>query len=257
MSYLSYSLLSQFNIPRFDIDTDETIRQRIADKVKTIPEWVSLSDDDDRKVYILKNQVTNSMNSKDTFDGFVQRHFNGQISTNPYNLDSTTIAKYWLSVQKKIDDYDIIFIAQHFLKHNINMVGDMTEDRSQYIIKTFYDTERERFMKELDLSVKFNSNRASSFLKYQEKMATLSSQQHFRFQQEKVNLLLKTNVKEKEKSLSTIFANIVCDQHAPLFSYNDIYKVVDDLPFLLPLLGTNNEEWALSSDIIRGYISHV
>lgn len=267
---LPYSLLSNFGIIRFvDIDTDETIRQRIANTVETIPQWIWLSDDDDKKVYILKNQVTNSMDSADkTFDGFVLTNFNGRISSNPYGLNPTDIAKYWLSVQPERimnpdDDHVLLQIVMDFERHGIDMIfkDGVIVNNPYDVITKFYREERKRYTADLKVSIKANQARVSLFVSYQTTMSRLSPMKYFDFQQEKVKLVINTKVKEKEKSLSTIFANIVCDHQAPLFSYHDVYKVVDDLPFLLPLLKTNNEDedddWSLkSSEVIRGYISH-
>lgn len=275
---LPYSLLSNLDILRFDIDTDETIRQRIATIVKTIPQWIWISDDDEKRVYILKNQVMNSMDSADkTFNGFVQTNFNGQISNNPYkDITPTDIAKYWLSLQKEerimnpANDRVLVQIVMDFEKHGIDMIfkdGVIVKD-PYAVIERFYRDERKRYTADISKLVKANAEISSLFLKYQTTMSSLPSMKYFDFQQKEVSLVIETNVKEKEKSLSTIFANIVCDKRAPLFAYHDVYKVVDDLPFLFPLISTDQDKhgnllppsestWSLkSSDIIRGYISH-
>ena len=270
-------LISELHIQKFDIDTDETIRQRIASKLKTIPEWIWISDD--KRFYALRNQVVSSTNSHKSFDTFVDEHFNGDLSTNPYKLTSTEIAKYWLSEQspeRMSQDHVVDMIILDFKKHKIDMVMvDETvivddkptvvkkiidDDEKVYniIVTQFYNRDRKTFQEDLSFLVAANIEQSSSFEKYQTMMTDLVPQPHFEFQEEKVSLFIKTNVKEKEMSLSTIFSNIVCDKNAPLFSYQDLYKVVDDLPFFLSLLDSSKENWTLKgSDAIRGHISHI
>ena len=255
----------------FDDDTDKTIRQRIAAKLNTIPEWIWVNGS---RYYALKNQVESFMSSKGdkSFDTFVEKHFNNNISTNPYmptereslrlNLDPTDIAKYWLSVQphdRMIDPNFLIPIVLNFRKHKIDMIDGISDEKAQEVILRFYN-DRKGFMDDLLLSVKSNAALANSLEAHQTTLKKLVPRKHFEFQQLTVTLEIKTNVKEKNISLSTIFANIVCDQHAPFFSYHDVYKVVDDLPFLLPLLDQKKkeDEWDLSNpNIIRGHISHL
>jgi hypothetical protein len=273
-------LLSDLHIQKFDIDTDETIRQRIAAKLKTIPKWIWISDD--KRFYALRNQVISSTNSSinKSFDAFVEQHFNGDLSTNPYNATPTEIAKYWLSEQSPeriSQDHVIDTIILDFKKHKIDMVMveetvivddkpivvkkiiDDNQKVYDIIVTQFYNKDRKTFQKDLADLVSTNIDVSSSLEKYQTMMADLVPQPHFEFQEIKVNMMIKTNLKEKDMSLSSIFANIVCDKNVPLFSYQELYKVVDDLPFLLSLLHSkNNADWTLKGyDAIRGHVSHI
>ena len=238
----------KYFIQVFDYDNNESFQNRIATKLKTIPEWISplpVLDKDKKNKEIetftlitLNNDLIEYFNDEKNVLSF--KHFaeKRDIRSREYRYPIEQIALYWtaylLSVprlRRRIPSNTDFFLLD--LMKDVEEMGISFSDENQTLnkegteifLKEFIDEGYKKMIKmvkEQIESIEKNSKR------YTEEFNTLQeakSQSHFPFQQEKNVVYLTTSLKRSEISMDTIFSYLVCSEYVPFFSFKNIYKM--------------------------------
>jgi len=200
------------NLKIFENDTDVTFTERVASAFSTLPSFLYLSQPfsyiSQSKSPILVHLINDDINDKN-FTGFFEN-----VKRYKYNIPDRDIALYWLSnhIAVLANEYQIISLGAEFAENKIEIpLGQQTDiDRIAEEIKVFVEQKEEAIAK--------NREKSKIFTQFWSEIQSNMPLPYFQFRMQKSTLFMKTNIKQQDISINTIFSNLVCNSEMVIFS---------------------------------------
>ena len=196
----------------FENDTDVTFTERVASAFSTLPSFLYLSQP-------FSYNMTSSESSPimvGLIDDDINKNFTDffKIVKGRYNIPDRDIALYWLSnhIAVLADEYQIISLGGEFAENNIGIpLGEQIDiDRIVDEIKVFVEKNKEAIDK--------NREKSKIFTQFWTEIQSNMPLPYFQFRMQKSTLFMKTNIKQQDISINTIFSNLVCNSEMVIFS---------------------------------------
>lgn len=239
----------------YDSDSNDTFLNRVAAVFKIHPNFIEeinideLEDGNDIKVDTLIDKIQDYDYDEKNMDNNIT--FLSGLSENYRKNTDDTIVKLFLSVNPvftDIVDFDTFELTElipltEALK---NSDIDVNIDASEFLKKddATNRSPRDFFMSDLKEKITIINRQTNELLEINREFAEMKSiitdMSSIDIVKDQSDFKIITNLKSSEYSLSSIFSNIVCKENAPFLSYNNLYKVYQDLDIKMP------DDWSLS-----------
>lgn len=241
----------------FDYDTDQSISDRFAVMLQTLPKWIdpisvkSIKNGDDMKINVFKNDMNSGIKLYDKdFTKFID-----SIKERLYfeNISFDIILKYWLSELYKSkpfisNDIGMIELEMSLESYKAYIMDTFRKDKIYTFIDEFFKYEMKNFIKDIDKRVKKVKSRSESLTKKFTEIEKMPIIPYKDFAKENIAVKIKLPITRMEMSIQTVFANLECYQDTPFFTFDGMYKFYNDLEHPLP-------EWdSILNAVIIGYI---
>jgi hypothetical protein len=226
--------INDLPITCFDYDTDQSLSDRFASMMQTIPQWIdpisikTFKNGDEMKVNVFKNDVIEAIK---TYDKDFKKFINS-ISDRPYyqNITFDTILKYWLYKLHQTkptisNEYGLIGLELS-LEDYKNEIG---KNSIFDFLKKFFKEEQQDFIKSIEKREKTVKNRSKKLTDKFSEIGSMPIIPYKNFVQEKVVVKIKLPITRMDMSLQTVFANLECYRETPFFAFDGIYKFYNDL----------------------------
>jgi hypothetical protein len=226
---MDYITVNRKKINFLENDTEDTLRERIASEFNTLPTFFTSFDfpkiGEVVSIQFLLEEVAEHKNS--SFESFLRR---GILERYP-KIDIETIIKYWLVHNEYLRKNEIEFLIpeEEFRKMGINID-----------IGIFYRDKEKDFLTELQKKIKQNKEKSKKFTKIFKKINAIVPFDFIDFQKEKSVLSIKTNIRNTDFSLPTVFHHLCCNNNVPFISFDGFYKMYKDLKVEMPA------DWSLT-----------
>ena len=247
----------------YDSDSNKTFLERVASILRLHPNFIEdidiekLKDNDSLKIDTLINDIQNyeydtkNIDNNINFLTYLIEKYNKNtpdvvvklfLSINPIFTKNMTeefelIELIPLTESIKNSDIDVVIDVVKFLKK------DESTGRSP----------RDDFMSQIKERIKVINQESNILLELNREFSEMKTVNvdNVDIKKDESELKIITNLKVSDYSLNTIFSNMICGRNAPFLSYNNLYKVYQDLELKIP------DEWSESYDkfiILKVYI---
>jgi hypothetical protein len=239
------------NVELFNNDTDKTFLERVASNFRIHPNFFKqdinikeLKNEDDIKINTLIGDIQNYKYKSNLTDNV---NFIKYLIDNYQKVDKDDVVKLFLSVNnffsKPVDDIfdmsELIPLTEKLKENGIII------DTSKFLKKEEdYKSEKDIFMEKMKESINRINEESRKFTSLNKKLLSIKSVvknvKDLEIKKDDCDLKLTTNIKESEYSLSSVFSNIICKENTPFLSYDNIYKIYQDLDIKIP------DDWSIS-----------
>lgn len=239
----------------YDSDSNETFLNRLASLFKIHPNFIEeiniddLEDGDDIKVDTLIDKIQEYEYDDKNIDNNIT-FLSGLSEIYKKNTDDT-IVKLFLSVNpvfSNIVNFDIFELTELIpLTESLKNSDIDTDIDASVFLKKDDSTNRspkDVFMKDLKEKITIINRQSDELLEINKEFAEMKSiitdMSSIDITKDQSDFKIITNLKSSNYSLSSIFSNMVCKENTPFLSYNNLYKVYQDLDIKIP------DDWSLS-----------
>ena len=192
----------------FENDTDVTFTERVAWEFSTLPSFLYLSQP-------FSYNMTSSIQVH-LIEDHIDQNFT-EFFTNVkgrYNISDRDIALYWLSRNEDVllDQFKIISLSEEFKTNGIEISLDDQRDIERILedIKSFTEKKED--------AIAENRKKSKIFTDFWSQIHSNIPLPYFQFRKQKSTLFMKTNIKQDDISINTIFSNLVCNSEMVIFS---------------------------------------
>lgn len=232
----------------FDSDSNDTFLKRVASILRLHPNFLEeididkLKNGDSLKIDTLSNEIheykydtDNVNNNVDFMSGLSQK----------YNKNSSdTIIKLFLSINPFFntdisDEFSLLELIplEEALK-NSDVFRETGIDITNFLKKDDITmiSPKDEFMKDIKQRINISIQEANSLLAANKEFADMKSinLSGIEVKKDESELKLVTNLNKSNYSLSTIFSNMLCMMNTPFLTYNNLYKVYQELDMKIP-----------------------
>lgn len=231
----------------YDSDSNKTFLDRVASTLKLHPNFLediditTLKKGDSLKIDTLINEIQGYEYDTDN----IQKNINTlKYLIEKYNKNTPdVVVKLFLSInplfdREITDEFELIELMP--LNQAIQDSDDI--DLSIDIVKFLKKDDitrrspKDDFMKEIKARIVAANEESNALLSLNREFAEMKSVNvdNVEIEKDESDFKLITNIKKSDYSLSSIFSNIVCGENTPFLSYNNLYKVYQDLDNKIP-----------------------
>lgn len=231
----------------FDNDSNDTFLQRVASLLRLHPNFLeeinidNLKNGDSLQIDTLLDDIQEYKYNVDNINKNID--FLYKLSQKYDKNNKETILKLFLSISpffnKEITD-------EFYLMELVPLeeaLKNSDYDTKNFDVSNFFKkdditqkSKKDEFMKDMKQKINISIQEANSLLEANKEFVEMKSinLQEIEVKKDECELKLKTNLKITEYSLSTIFSNIVCTESSPFLTYDNLYKVYQDLDMKIP-----------------------
>jgi len=251
------------SVDLYDSDSNKTFLDRVASIFKLHPNFIEdididkLKDGDKLEIDTLISEIQNYQYDTKNIDNNI--NFLTYL-IEKYNKNTADIVvKLFLSIneffKKPLTDefelIELIPLTESIKNSDIDVVIDVVNFFK--IDESTSRSPRDVFMADIKERIKAINAEANILLELNREFAEIKTVDidGVDIKKDKSELKIVTNLKSSEYSLNTIFSNMICGRNAPFLSYNNLYKVYQDLDLKIP------DSWSESYDkfiILKVYI---
>lgn len=232
----------------FDNDSNHTFLQRVASLFKLHPNFLEeididkLKRGDSLKIDTLLNDIQdykydteNINNNIDFISGLSEK----------YNKNSNDIiVKLFLSIHpffnREITDEfyltELIPLEQALKNSDLDTKLDEINSINDFFKIENGKSQKDDFMKDMRKRINVSIEEANALTEANKEFSEMKSVNlsEISIEKDESEFKLISNINKSEYSLSTIFSNIVCMESTPFLSYDNLYKIYQDLDINIP-----------------------
>ena len=247
----------------YESDSNKTFLERVASIFKLHPNFIEdidiekLKDNDNLQIDTLISEIQNYKYDTKNIDNniiFLTYLIEKYNKNNP-----DVVVKLFLSVNEFFkrpltDEFELIELiplSESINNSDIDVVIDVVNFFK--IDMSTGKSLKDVFMNDIKERIKAINAESNILLELNREFSEMKTVDidNVDIKKDKSELKLVTNLKSSEYSLNTIFSNMICGRNAPFLSYNNLYKVYQDLELKIP------DNWSESYDkfiILKVYV---
>jgi hypothetical protein len=238
------------NVEIFDNDTEKNIIERIASYLKIDPNFIKddfkdFKDVKDGDKIIVNNLINDIKTYKYKTNIKKDVDFIENLIKEYKKVDQDTVIKLFFAanpffakpITDEIELVELIPLNEELKKRQIKL------DTIKFLKKDEYESSSQKdiFIKKIKEKIEKLSESVNKLVYLNNELISINSIvddikdiKNLEIKKDECDLKLITNIKNTEYSLSTIFSKLICRKNTPFLSYNDIYKIYQDIDIKIP-----------------------
>jgi hypothetical protein len=231
----------------YDSDSNETFLARVASLFQLHPNFLEDINIDNLKEgskIVIDNLINEIQEYKyDTNNINNNIDFIKEISEKYSKNNSDTIYKIFLSFhpffdREITDEFSLLELVPLDEEMKISDIKTTIKDSADFLTKDKITSKslKEEFLKDIRQRINISSQQSLSLLKINKEYTDMKliDLSNIEIKKDESELKLLTNIKKSDYSLTSIFSHIICNEQSPFLTYNNLYKVYQNLDIKIP-----------------------
>lgn len=254
---LDNKVIDELSLNVYEIDTKNTLIERIAYRLNTIKDYLKFDEKEDEKedVYFVHNLITDVneyIYEIDTLETFLNK-----ILIVYENIDLLSTLKLLYFYNKKFEDFDIedLYNINVIIYPSIDILTKLGIAKYQFDLEEFIKLrnsgKKDRFIQDFSDKVNILQKKAIFYQKNYKLYDEIQPMDIDIISTKNRSMLkMKTNITSNNFTLNSIFSNLICNENVPFCAFSGIYKIYEDTSIDTLNINERDKEYCESNKII-------